>query len=218
MPHDATTELAGETVTLLPERALYWPRRATLFVADLHWGKAAAWRAAGVPLPGGSTSADLDRLSGCIERSGARRLALLGDLIHARAGRAEATLAAISAWRERHAALQLLLVRGNHDQHAGDPPAAWNIETVDAPYLEAPFVLRHHPEPSTEGYTLAGHLHPAVAMNGSGRQRLRLPCFWFGATVGVLPAFGGLTGSAVVAPAAGDNVFVIADDQVLRVQ
>ena len=166
MPHDATTELAGETVTLLPERALYWPRQATLFVADLHWGKAAAFRAAGVPLPGGSTSADLDRLSGCVERSGARRLALLGDLIHARAGRAEATLAAIGAWRERHTALEVLLVRGNHDRHAGDPPAAWNIETVDAPHLEAPFVLRHHPEPSPEGYTLAGHLHPAVIMSG----------------------------------------------------
>ena len=44
---------------LLAERALYWPRAATLFVADVHLGKAAAFRAGGVPLPRGATAADL---------------------------------------------------------------------------------------------------------------------------------------------------------------
>jgi hypothetical protein len=46
---------------------------------------------------------------------------------------------------------------------------------------------------------------------------VRLPCFWFGAEVGLLPAFGGFTGSADVAPRGGDRVFVIADGEVIEV-
>jgi uncharacterized protein len=33
----------------------------------------------------------------------------------------------------------------------------------------------------------------------------------------VLPAFGAFTGSAVVRPSAGDQVFVIAEEEVLKV-
>ena len=42
---DMTIPLAGETVILLPERVLYWPRAGTLFVADLHWGYVESHRA-----------------------------------------------------------------------------------------------------------------------------------------------------------------------------
>ncbi len=50
-----------------------------------------------------------------------------------------------------------------------------------------------------------------------GRQRLKLPGFWFGPRVGVLPAFGEFTGGAVVTPRPGDRVFVVAGDQVVPV-
>lgn len=210
-------EIGNETLTLLPERAVYWPRRETLFVADVHWGKAAAFRAAGIAMPGGTTSDDLARLSSALIRTGARRVVLLGDLIHARQGRARQTFETISAWRAQHAAIELLLVRGNHDMHAGDPPEEWGIEVVDAPHVDAPFVLDHHPRASEHGYVLAGHIHPGVALNGGGRQRLKLPCFWFGQHVGVLPAFGGFTGMATITPAPGDHVFVIAQEEIVQV-
>jgi len=48
-------------------------------------------------------------------------------------------------------------------------------------------------------------------------DHLRLPCFWFGDAVGVLPAFGAFTGSAEVRPKRGDQVFVIAEEEVLKV-
>ena len=35
---NAAASIAGEELTLLAERAAYWPRRATLFVADAHFG------------------------------------------------------------------------------------------------------------------------------------------------------------------------------------
>lgn len=216
---DAEVELAGEPVRLLPERALLLAARGTLVVADLHWGKAATFRAAGVPVPPGSTAADLARLDAALDRTGARRLVVLGDLFHARAGRlAPATLAVLGAWRSRRAALEILLVRGNHDHSAGDPPADLGITCVDPPHAEGPFTCRHHPEPRTgDGYVLAGHLHPTVRLVGAARQRARLPCFWFADRVGVLPAFGEFTGSALIRPGPHDRVWVVAGDAVLEV-
>ena len=65
----------GELVELHAERALYWPRGRTLFVADVHLGKGATFRAGGVPLPRGATANDLGRLTALVERTRARRCA-----------------------------------------------------------------------------------------------------------------------------------------------
>ena len=46
---DYAIQCAGETVWLLPERALWWPAQRMLMVADAHFGKAATFRARGVP-------------------------------------------------------------------------------------------------------------------------------------------------------------------------
>ena len=211
------TEVAGERVVLLPERALYHPRSRTLLIADPHWGKAAAFRAAGVPVPGGTTAEGLQRLTRALERTGAARLVILGDLFHAREGKAPATLAVAHAWRERHASLPIVLVRGNHDKRAGDPPGTLDIDCIDAPWPSGPFVLAHHPFESAEGYVLAGHVHPSVTLRGAGRQRERLPCFHFGPRLGILPAFGEFTGTADVAVAESDRVWVVAEGRVLPV-
>lgn len=118
------TTLAGERVRLLPERALHWPRVATLFVADVHLGKAAAFRAGGVAVPRGATASDLNRLSNLVRRTGAQRLVVLGDFLHAPAGRVPALDAAFLAFRGAHPELEISVVRGNHDANAGDPPVS----------------------------------------------------------------------------------------------
>ncbi|HET7229202.1 MAG TPA: ligase-associated DNA damage response endonuclease PdeM [Longimicrobium sp.] len=217
MGADLETELAGERVVLLPERALYRPRTGTLLVADPHWGKAAAFRAAGLPVPGGTTTEGLARLTRALERTGARRLVILGDLFHARTARSAATLAAAEAWRARHPHLPVTLIRGNHDRHAGDPPPELAIESCEPPCADPPFLYTHHPAPMDAGYVLAGHVHPSVTLRGVGRQRERLPCFHFGPRVGLLPAFGDFTGTADVAVTPGDRVFVLAGERVLQV-
>ena len=215
---DAGVRLAGEDVLLLPERALFWPRAATLVVADLHWGKAASFRAAGIPIPGGSTEADLARLDRALDRTCARRLLVLGDLFHARAGRiATRTLAELRRWRELRETLEIQLVRGNHDRHAGDPPTDLRINCVDAPAFVPPFVLRHEPGEATGGYVLAGHVHPAIVLAGPGLQRARLPCFWLRPRGAILPAFGSFTGFGSVDPEPGDRIFVLANEEVLAV-
>ncbi len=209
--HDSlTTRIAGEAVTLFADRALFWTRAATLFVADVHLGKAAAFRAGGVPLPRGGTRADLARLAALLARTGATRLVVLGDFLHAAAGRVAALDAAFLAWREAHAALSVILVRGNHDDSAGDPPATWRIDVVAEPHLLAPFLACHMPHSPPTGYALCGHIHPGVLLTGAADESARLPCFVLGRKRAILPAFGGFTGLATIAPAAGQRIVAIA--------
>lgn len=214
---DINIDVCGETLTLMPERAAFWERTRTLFIADTHFGKMATFRAYAVPLPDGGLQADLARLSRAIERSGADKLIVLGDLLHAAKGRDEATLATVGDWRAKHRDFKVILVRGNHDQRAGDPPVGWGIDVVDAPTPGPVFVLSHEPITPEAGYALAGHLHPAALLVGKGRQMLKLPCFWFGERCAVLPAFSSFVDGAVVQPKHGDRVFVATDETVMRV-
>lgn len=207
--------LAGVDVELLPDRALFLPASRTLIVADVHWGKAAAFRALGVPVPRGTTRTGLDRLDALITSTNAVSLLVLGDLIHARAGMQPGTIDALERWRDTRRELAITLVRGNHDYHAGDPPASLKIRCVDAPLHVGPFVLYHHPTIDASGYVLAGHVHPVVQLRGRGRQKLTLPCFAFGGAGGLLPAFGEFTGGGMIDQRDYARLYVIADDTVL---
>jgi uncharacterized protein len=209
-------DVAGARLLLLPERAVFWPEHSMLLVADAHIGKAQTFRRLGVPVPGGTTAATLQRLSQAVARTGALHVVFLGDLLHSAQAQAPATWAAVAAWRDAHAALTCTLVRGNHDLHAGDPPSHWRMQCLPGPLRLGPLALAHHPLPLADSYVLAGHTHPAVVLGGKGRGvgRLRLPCFHFGPQVGVLPAFGEFTGMHVLAVQPRDRVFVVAGDQV----
>jgi DNA ligase-associated metallophosphoesterase len=211
---DHRVTLRGETLLLCPERAAYLPAAATLLVADAHFGKAASFRARGVPVPEATTQSTLAMLDALLARHAARRVVFLGDFLHAREARAPRTLEALADWRARHSALELTLVEGNHDRKAGAPPDSLGIEVVTEPRLDGPFAFCHHPAPLMDHYVLAGHLHPAYRLAGR-RDAVRLPCFWFGPGVGVLPAFGDFTGGHAIEPAAGDRVFLVAEDRVL---
>jgi len=211
-------EHAGERLWLLADKAIYWPARQALLVADLHIGKAASYRALHQPVPHGTTEATLARLDQLLARHSCTLLIVLGDFLHARSGRAPGTMAALEAWRARHPGLQIVLIRGNHDRHAGDPPAALAISVHQEPWLLGPFALRHEPEPHATLAVLAGHVHPAFVLRGRGRQRVRLPCFVFGPQVALLPAFGEFTGGWNVMPEAGTRVYLAGGGRVWPLQ
>jgi DNA ligase-associated metallophosphoesterase len=210
-------EIAGETLTLFPDRAVHWARAGTVFIADPHIGKAATFRASAIPVPRGTTTEALLRLDALIAHTGARRVIFLGDYLHAREGRSPETLRVLADWHVANPGLELVLVRGNHDRRAGDPPGGLGLRCVDAPVIEAPFVLAHHPTSSPVGYVLAGHLHPGAPLSGRGGMRERVPCFWFGRDCGVLPAFGEFTGLADVSADAGDRIVAVADGTLVEV-
>ena len=205
----------GERLALLPQRAVWLPDHGALLVADAHLGKAVSFRRLGVPVPEATTGGTLQRLDAALAATGASRVIFLGDLLHSARVQASATLATVQTWRQRHAHLALTLVRGNHDQRAGDPPAAWDVQAVDEPLRLGGLTLMHHPRAVDGGFVLAGHLHPCAVLGGRAHDRLRLPCFHFGPAVGVLPAFGEFTGMHALPREPGDRVFVVQGDAVL---
>lgn len=217
MSTDASTIIAGEEMVLSSERAALWVRHSTLLIADPHFGKAAAFRALGVRAPAGTTAASLVRIDRLIATHAPARIIFLGDFLHAKAGRNPTTLGTLAEWRARYARIDMTLVRGNHDRRAGDPPPELGIVCVDGPVIAPPFALAHHPAIAPGSYTLAGHIHPCAVLTGAARQRERLPCFWLGDAVGVLPAFGEFTGCAEVDAGETDELWVIANDEVCRV-
>ncbi|MCX2542184.1 ligase-associated DNA damage response endonuclease PdeM [Pseudomonas sp. COW5] len=206
--------LAGEELWLLPEKALYWPAQQALLIADVHFGKAAAYRRLGQPVPQGTTASNIAVIEELLARLPCRQLIFLGDFLHGPGSHATGTLQALAQWRARHADLPITLIRGNHDKRAGDPPQALNIRVVPEPLLLGPFALQHEPDPHPEQHVLAGHVHPVYRLNGKGRQRLRLACFSLGERISLLPAFGAFTGGYPVEKEDSCRIFVIGDNEI----
>jgi DNA ligase-associated metallophosphoesterase len=214
----ASIDLASQRVALLPARAAWWPAEATVLVADLHWGKSQTFRALGVPVPCAELEEDLARLGAVVRDTGARRVVVLGDLVHAREGVTEEVIARVAAWRRTHPCA-IVLVRGNHDRHVQRLPEAWGIEVVERPLRDGPFVFVHDPEDArgcADAYAFAGHVHPAVRV-GRGRLSVRVPCFHVGVRRAVLPAFSTFTGGAALPRAPGDRVYGLVSDSVIDV-
>jgi DNA ligase-associated metallophosphoesterase len=209
-PHLSIT-LAGAELWLLADKAVYYPEYRALLIADVHFGKAAAYRKLGQPVPHGTTQNNLQRLDELLERYSCNRLIFLGDFLHAPESRAPATLEALAQWRSRHPALEITLIRGNHDKRAGDPPPGLGIETVPEPLLLGPFALQHEPDPHATHHVLAGHVHPVYRLRGRGRQSLRLACFYLRGSTSLLPAFGAFTGGFNIEMAEGSRIFVVGD-------
>ena len=126
-------ETHEEQLKCLPERALLWARERTLFVADVHLGKAASFRATGVPVPSGHSSFDLDRLSRLLISHKVTRFVILGDLVHTKTSYTTSLDRSFRTFRARHSDVEMVLVRGNHDRHAGEAPAEWQLNAVAEP-------------------------------------------------------------------------------------
>jgi len=207
-----TITLAGEPLWLCPDHTAWHATSRTLFVADLHLGKAATYRALGQPVPSGTTADNLRRLDEAVRARDAATIVFLGDFLHARPARQASVTEPVRRWRTAHAARRCVLVRGNHDARAGDPPPELAIEVVDEPWpVDGVAALRgcHHPQQVAGAGVLAGHWHPAVSLSGPARDRARLPCFCRIGELLVLPSFGAFTGMSPRRPPAGATCFPV---------
>ncbi|MHC4990705.1 MAG: ligase-associated DNA damage response endonuclease PdeM [Planctomycetota bacterium] len=211
-----TVEWQGSELGLMPQKCVYRSATRTLMIGDAHFGKAAAFRAAGIPVPLGTTDADLARLDEALDRTDAARLVVLGDLLHARSGRTDEVLGALSAWRTRRRELEVVLVRGNHDRHAGDPPDELAMRCVAAPLDDDGLLLHHEPPERPDGPAIAAHVHPTVLLRGR-TDRMRLPCFVLGPELLLVPAFGSFTGGHRVRPGPDEHVFAVTPEGVVEV-
>jgi DNA ligase-associated metallophosphoesterase len=205
-------------LALLPQRAVWRAADRTLFVADVHIGKAASFRAAGLPAPAGTTRENLQRLDALIEALDPKTIVALGDLFHAREAYRDASKREFLAWRGRRANLQIRLVLGNHDARAGAPPDELGLEVVSEPHTFGAIQCLHHPLESDDPsgcFALAGHTHPMTRLRGPGRDSVRLPCFVMRGRRLILPAFGEFTGGRIVEADADTALCIIAGEQCL---
>lgn len=207
-------ELKGERVLLDSDRALVWPARRTLVIADTHFGKDDIFRRGGIALPRGPTISDLQRVTALLARHTCTRLCILGDFVHGATKAGDSFLHAFRLWRAAHSQVQLDIVAGNHDRRE----AASNWQTLarwhTSALIDPPFVMAHEPAAHPQGYVLAGHLHPVVRLRRKGGGG-RVPVFWQRPDVLVLPSFGSFTGGAGIAPTESDRVYAVGPERVL---
>jgi DNA ligase-associated metallophosphoesterase len=208
-------EVQGEQLRLHPDRAVLWPARSTLIVADPHFGKDDIFRRAGIALPRGPAIADLQRLTELVTEHACTRLVVLGDFLHGVTQTGDSFLHAFRVWRQAHGGLTVDIVVGNHDRR--ESARVWQqlVGWHTRPLVEPPFVLAHEPAAHPQGYVLAGHVHPVMRLrrrSGAGR----VPVFWQRRDYLVLPSFGSMTGGANVAVELGDQLFAAGPERVIR--
>lgn len=206
MRDSLTLHLAGEEMHLFADRALFWPARSLLLVADLHLGKGHALRRGGIAVPSGGTRHDLQRLHRLLDVTGARELCVLGDFLHGPVDRAE-WVDEWRRWRAQHAELCISVVAGNHDRRLQRHAADWGLALHDEGWTRGPFELKHLPVTGTR-HVIAGHLHPRVRYPGLPG---RWPAFLLREPLTILPAFSLFTGGADPLPLPGDRYIACLD-------
>lgn len=187
-------QFKGQHLTMFPQKALYWAEENALIVTDLHIGKVGHFRKSGIAIPRPLEQEDLAVLSDLIHTLKPLKIIFLGDLFHSELNNDWNWL---QLWRDLHPAVLMVLVRGNHDILHDRYYKEAGFELHDELNVY-PFTFIHEPlkpeDTGTGAYTISGHIHPAVRLRGRGRQSVVLPCFYFGETQAVLPAFGRFTG------------------------
>lgn len=205
--------LKKEIFLLLPQKAIFWPDQKCLILGDLHLGKVSHFRKNGIALTENAQFKNLEILNDLIKNINPNKVVFLGDLFHSSIN---------SEWLLFEKLIlsfpkvEFELIVGNHDIIKKENFDKLNIELVDERII-GPILLSHEPKESDEYYVLSGHIHPGVKLNGKGKQKLLLPCFYFGEKQGLLPAFGSLTGLVNIKVNKKDKVFIIANQEVISV-
>lgn len=212
-------EIRGQTVELLPEKLAFLPQQKTLLVADAHFGKAATFRRAGIPVPAGTTATMLDRLTNIIHRTAAVRLIFLGDFLHSSTQTQVDFVDDLKAWQAKHSTLNLVLVPGNHDRGFQKLADELQIKVQPEPFVDGPFSYCHFHQAGTDvdQFSFAGHIHPAVAIYESANNPLRVPCFAIADDFIILPAFGEFTGNHVIKHSDYLRVLAVTDSRLIEI-
>jgi len=206
-------DVGGERLVALADRALHWPARGRLLIADLHLGKGDVFRRAGIAVPTGGTAHDLARIDALLESTGAHELLVLGDIVHGPVPEA-AWRTQWLAWRAARPRLRVGVVAGNHDRALRTADLA--LELLPEVLRDGGLVLRHDPVPSPDGVVLAGHLHPSFGLPG---MRRRWPGFWWRERAGllVLPAFSAFTGGFRAELEPGERALLCVDGALVSI-
>ena len=197
-----------EEFLLRSEKSLFWPKHKMLLLADTHFAKDAVFRQHGIAIPDGACDKNLQRLEKEIVETGASHVVVLGDFIHGKIAEDHDFYLRFNTWRAGLPDIEFTVLLGNHDRYLAESSIN-HVHFKDEMLIDG-FVLTHEPDPDSRGYVLAGHIHPVTHLT-DGVDRMRLPVFWFGSEVGVLPAFGEFTGGYAVTPASNDRLYGVGE-------
>ena len=217
MSGGVSLSIHGQTLLLLPDRAVVWLEQRTVVVADTHFGKSGIFRRHGMAVPAGSDERDRQRLAVIMQRERARRLVILGDFFHAPLDADTGDARELAQWCEAHRDTEIHVVAGNHDRGAAQrwrPPVAWH----EGDRIEAPFCFTHDADRARTAsglFTLSGHIHPVARMSGLRKRAPRIPIFWQRDTGLVLPSFGTFTGGHLVSPGPRDRIYAAGPEKVV---
>ena len=211
--------ILGQEMCLLPEKALFWPSKDMLIIADLHLGKAGHFRKSGIPIPSAIHLHDLDLLTSLLHQTHACHLLFLGDLFHSTPNHEWLQFEQwLQSWLNKNPTHRATLAMGNHDIH-GEKQLP-SCLSICAQYEEEGIVFSHEPvHPSSilpHQYNLSGHLHPAVNLRLRGRSAVKLPCFYLGKKQGILPAFGQFNGHLSMPINTQTDIFMVVEGKVLK--
>ncbi len=206
----------GEELILDKERAIYFPKHQILAISDLHLGKSAHFRQAGVPVPASVAQRDLTRLDEILQKYKPTTLLINGDMFH---HGLNADIDEFYQWRKNYQQTNFLLVKGNHDRLAQADYATMDIQIHEPSFCLDPFCFIHDAPKCTEEelYPISGHIHPGVTIVGRAKQRLKFPCFYFGKDYAVMPAFSVFTGLYNIRSKVGEQVFAVTKESVVEV-
>lgn len=207
--------IKDQTLILLPQKALYWKEQNILVISDVHFGKSGHFRKHGIAVPDTVNKTNIKRLEELVEYILPQKILFLGDLFHSEIN-AEVEL--FKSWRKSHSGIEMILTIGNHDILTRFEFEKMGLECVNQYEME-PFVFMHDESGSEipSHYPVTGHIHPAVKLAAKGRQRVYIPCFFFGESHCMLPAFGTFTGSYRIKPAQNDLVYAVVEKGIVNI-
>lgn len=204
-----------EEIILDKERAIYLPKEQLLTISDLHLGKAAHFRKAGLAVPNSVSQNDLNRLAKLIERYHPKQLLINGDMFHSNYN---SEIDEFAKWKEEFIEIEFILVKGNHDKQSEEVYKNLAIEVYEPNYQTDKFCFIHDMAHCKSNlYAISGHIHPGVSIYNKVKQRLKFPCFYFGENDAILPAFSNFTGLQLIKAKENDLVFAITPTKIVKV-
>ncbi|MEJ7627615.1 MAG: ligase-associated DNA damage response endonuclease PdeM [Ferruginibacter sp.] len=197
-------------------RSIFWEEEKTLILSDVHLGKAGHFRKSGIAIPQAVFKEDMQRLVSQIQYFKPTNLLIVGDLFHSTANKEHEFFL---KWRNDFKTIPIHLVKGNHDILKKEWYSSAGITVHDSNFSVSNISFTHDINQCIDNdkYCFSGHIHPGVRIRGIGKQLIQLPCFYFGKTYAVLPAFGKFTGTYPVEPKPGDSIFAVADNSVIKI-
>ena len=202
-----TMEFGGQTLRLLPEKAIFHEASSTLLVADMHLGKEFSFQSRGIPVPQLYSEYDLSIIEKLNKAWGFERVIVLGDLIHDEFSLPKAFVQKIGCWLDAKN-FEVVLVAGNHDRHLKKINPQWRLSVRSLGDLSGIHLVHDQPAADFEGYSIGGHLHPVFELKNRV-ERLIFPCFWLKGRHLTLPSFGSLTGGEKIRPSGKDGVWIV---------